>query len=76
MVKELFVAILLLHTLSINAFAKPDNNESLKESPWLFAPLIRSTPKLGTSLGAMAGYIYKFDDISPASTFALLVNVA
>jgi len=43
-----------------------------KESPWLFTPLLSSGPKLGTSLGAMGGYLYKFDKESPSSTFSLM----
>ncbi|WP_396614791.1 BamA/TamA family outer membrane protein [Lysobacter soli] len=40
-------------------------------SPWLFVPLVSSNPKLGTSLGAMVGYIHKFDAVSEPSLLAL-----
>ena len=36
-------------------------------SPWLLVPLISSNPKLGTSLGGMAGYVTKFDEKSEPS---------
>jgi len=39
-------------------------------SPWLFVPLVSSNPKLGTSLGAMVGYIHKFDAASEPSLLA------
>lgn len=51
--------------------AQEDNNISKEESPWLAVPLLSSGPKMGTSLGAMAGYLYKFDEDSPTSTFAI-----
>lgn len=44
---------------------------SQKSSPWLLAPLVSSEPKLGTSLGAMAAYLYQFDNDSPTSTFGV-----
>jgi hypothetical protein len=42
-----------------------------KPSPWLFAPSFSSNPKLGTTLGAMAGYIKFFDRESRPSIFAV-----
>ena len=45
-----------------------------KHSPWLFVPLVSSNPKLGTSLGVMAGYIKKFDEVSEPSLFAAQVQ--
>lgn len=57
--------------MSTSAFAESDNNESTEESPWLFVPLVSSSPKLGTSAGAMAGYLYKFDEKSPTSMFVV-----
>jgi outer membrane protein assembly factor BamA len=51
------------------------NEESLLEaqdkSPWMIAPLVSSNPKLGTSLGALAGYLHQFDEKSRPSIFAL-----
>ena len=41
-----------------------------KPSPWLFAPVFTSNPKLGTTLGATAGYLHLFDPKSRPSMFA------
>ncbi|MGH8642863.1 MAG: BamA/TamA family outer membrane protein [Burkholderiales bacterium] len=41
-----------------------------EESPWLLAPVFSSNPKLGTSLGALAGYLHYFDQKSRPSIFA------
>jgi len=41
-----------------------------KPSPWLFAPVFTSNPKLGTTLGATAGYLHLFDAKSRPSMFA------
>jgi hypothetical protein len=38
-------------------------------SPWLLVPTLSSSPKLGTSLGGMAAYMYYFDPQSKASLF-------
>jgi len=40
-----------------------------RESPWLLTPTISSDPKLGTSIGAVAGYLYRFDQQSNQSIF-------
>ena len=42
-----------------------------KSSPWLITPLISSDPKLSTSAGVLAGYVYHFDEQSPASLFGV-----
>jgi hypothetical protein len=42
------------------------------ESPWLVLPTFSSNPKLGTSLGAMGGYLRKFDPESQLSIFGLM----
>jgi Omp85 superfamily domain len=39
------------------------------ESPWLLVPTLSSNPKLGTSVGGMAGYMYYFDPQSKVSLF-------
>ena len=44
----------------------------LEKSPWLLAPVFQSNPKLGTSLGALAGYVHYFDQKSRPSIFALM----
>lgn len=40
-------------------------------SPWLFAPVLTSNPKLGTSGGGLGAYLHRFDDQSPVSTFGV-----
>jgi hypothetical protein len=42
-----------------------------KESPLLLVPTFTQSPKLGFSLGAIAGYLYYFDEKSRASIFGL-----
>lgn len=42
------------------------------DSPWLLAPVFQSNPKLGTSLGALAGYMHYFDEKSRPSIFAVM----
>jgi len=43
-----------------------------EKSPWLLAPMFQSNPKLGTSVGALAGYLHYFDEKSRPSIFALM----
>jgi len=40
-------------------------------SPWLLLPTFSNNPKLGTSLGALAGYVHKFDAQSQVSIFGV-----
>jgi outer membrane protein assembly factor BamA len=42
-----------------------------EKSPWLLAPVFQSNPKLGTSLGALAGYLHYYDEKSRPSIFAV-----
>lgn len=42
-----------------------------KESPWLVVPLFSVSPKLGTSLGVLAGYLHYFDELSRVSMFGV-----
>ena len=44
-------------------------NQSGRESPWLLVPLVSSDPKLGTSGGAVAAYLHRFDEKSSVSMF-------
>jgi len=48
--------------------------ETERESPWLVAPIFSLDPKLGTSLGAMAGYMHHFDEKSRLSIFGVNVQ--
>ena len=43
-----------------------------ESSPWVLAPLVSSSPKLGTSFGALAAYATKFDPESRLSLFGLM----
>ena len=53
--------------------AQEDSPGSPQEerSPWLLAPILTTDPKLGTSLGALAGYLHFFDEKSRPSIFAV-----
>ena len=42
-----------------------------ERSPWLFAPVLTTDPKLGTTVGGLAGYLHYFDDKSRPSIFAV-----
>ena len=44
----------------------------LEKSPWLLMPIFQSNPKLGTSAGALAGYMHYFDEKSRPSIFAVM----
>lgn len=57
-----------LAALAAAAFAEE------RESPWLVIPVLSVDPKLGTSLGAMAGYLHRFDEKSRLSMIAASVQ--
>ncbi|RLT93488.1 MAG: hypothetical protein D9N14_18480 [Ketobacter sp.] len=42
-----------------------------EKSPWLAVPLVSSDPKVGTSAGGMAGYLFKLDQDSTSSMVAV-----
>ncbi len=42
-----------------------------QESPWLITPTVSADPKLGTTIGAVVGYIHAFD---PESTPSLMTS--
>jgi hypothetical protein len=48
----------------------PSAKPPAKRSPWMAMPIVASNPKLGTSLGALGGYLHKFDPKSRVSIFA------
>jgi len=74
MKNRLSLCLLVLALLAPFASADEDVNSSKEESPWLLVPMLSSGPKMGTSVGAMAAYLYKFDEESPTSTFAITGN--
>jgi hypothetical protein len=41
------------------------------ESPWMVVPVFSVSPKLGASLGALAGYLHYFDERSQVSMFGV-----
>lgn len=49
-------------------------SEPPKESPWVLAPTISSDPKLATTIGAIVGYLYQFDEESTESIFLTMAN--
>src|SRR4249919_1234148 len=54
-----------------NADAQAAAPETKKPSPWMFAPVFNSSPKLGTTLGATVAYLHQFDPKSRPSIFAM-----
>jgi len=54
------------------AQAEDDALTRLEKSPWILMPLFQSNPKLGTSLGALGGYVHYFDKKSRPSIFAVM----
>jgi hypothetical protein len=57
---------------SFAAFGQTASESASERSPWLVIPLVQSNPKLGTSVGALAGYMHYFDEKSRPSIFALM----
>ncbi|MFL6547090.1 MAG: hypothetical protein ACJ8OJ_00250, partial [Povalibacter sp.] len=49
----------------------PADVTNAERSPWLLTPIVQSNPKLGTSVGALGGYLHNFDEKSRPSIFAL-----
>jgi hypothetical protein len=56
------------HGASADAQVPSPDRES--PSPWILAPVLTSNPKLGTTIGALAGYLHRFDPHSRPSVFA------
>ena len=46
--------------------------EKKKQSPWLLTPLVSSSPKMGTSIGALGAYLHYFDPESQVSMFGAM----
>ena len=70
--ETLIIAMLAGASASIHAEQIKAAESEKPQSPWLATPLISSDPKLGTTLGAMAGYLHQFDAASPTSMFAVM----
>ena len=72
MLLNLLVSVALLWVCCGRVVAAPQEVEA--SSPWLAVPLVASDPKVGTSGGGLAGYLYRFDEQSPTSTFGVAAN--
>ena len=57
---------------TVAATEEEDAITKMEKSPWLLAPMFQSNPKLGTSLGALAGYVHYYDEKSRPSIFAVM----
>ena len=64
------IIVLLLTPAIFTAYAATE--PEAKTSPWLITPTLSSDPKLGTSIGLMAGYLHHFDKQSPVSLFGIM----
>jgi hypothetical protein len=71
MKKMLQVACVLQAMSCSSAFAQAEERKLGERSPWLLAPVFSSNPKLGTTVGALAGYLHYFDEKSRPSIFAV-----
>jgi outer membrane protein assembly factor BamA len=58
------LAVFVIGTMLAPAWA------SEAESPWLLTPTLSADPKLGTNIGAVAGYLHRFDPGSEQSMVA------
>lgn len=67
------IALILNFSFAVSVSSADDESVE-KESPWIIAPTISSDPKLGTSAGGIAGYLYKFDEESTQSIFLTKVS--
>ena len=63
------LACVVLALISSCALAQAEPSE---KSPWLVIPVFQSNPKLGTSVGALGGYLHYFDEKSRPSILALM----
>jgi hypothetical protein len=76
MLKNLIVIVSLacfIHcSLAAEAVSTIQTPDDKRESPWLFVPLVSSDPKLGTSGGALAAYLHRFDSKSTVSMFGIM----
>ena len=52
----------------------PDDSAKGQSSPWVLAPLVSSSPKLGTSAGGIVAYATAFDPKSRVSLFGLMAQ--
>ena len=67
--RSLTMTFLAACCLCGNAVRAQEEAPKKAPSPWMFLPTFSNNPKLGTSVGALAGYIRKFDAQSQLSMF-------
>ena len=67
------ITFILSISISTVLFAETAKKEETS-SPWIFTPTVSSDPKLGTTVGVMAAYLYSFDEESPVSMFGTAGN--
>lgn len=68
----LLIACVLLTAAAASAQDAPAAQTAERSSPWLFVPLVSSNPKIGTSGGALAAFVKKFDPESRVSLIGLM----
>ena len=75
LVKAIALVAIALTTQTAGAADSDESStkvaKTAKESPWLLSPTVSADPKLGTTLGAVAGYIKALD---PESTPSLVTS--
>ncbi len=73
--KNSVFCILVFLNLKICLAESLDSEEQQQaESPWILVPTFSSDPKLGTSLGGLAGYLFKIDETSEQSIVATSIS--
>lgn len=76
--EKIFLPVLIICYFAGYSYSLADNRDTqqdinpqgegkTEESPWLLAPTFSSDPKVGTSLGFLAGYLFKIDAESTSS---------
>jgi len=60
-------AFLFAHTNHAYGQEASASGDAMPVSPWVIAPKFSSDPKVGTSLGLLAGYLFKLDPDSTSS---------
>jgi hypothetical protein len=65
------IALVLAGCLLAHVVHAQEEEPKKAPSPWLLLPTFSNSPKLGTSVGALAGYLRKFDPQSQVSIFGV-----
>lgn len=66
--------ILSLILITYSPFLFSENTSASNQSPWVLTPLFSSDPKMGVNAGALAAYMYQFDEKSPDSMFGTKIS--